>query len=529
MKRAISFIFAFLLWMTAPTFAGHVDSQTAQHVAEAFLQSKMDYKPTIQLIDCSDQIIFTNLYVFGNNHCFVIISADNCIKPVLGYSTDSPFLDENQHIPTNAMEWIKEYDKAIDSISKHDYLPEDNSAEWNCIFKPKDMKSVNYHVEPLIKTRWDQWEPYNALCPNDCPAGCTAVAMAQLMNYWKNPTKGVGCHYYTPETHPEFGEQSAFFGITTYDWDNMPDYINNYSPQEEIDAVSTLIYHCGVSLDTDFSYDGSGGSHLSVKNALQTYFQYDSTCFYRYYYPHYPQGHQEWISLLKNEINAYKPIIYCGWGEDGGAHAFICDGYDDENRFHFNWGWGGSADGYFLIDSLNPHTLLNTHSYNETNWALFGCLPNIAPPIEIVSSINDGTVSLFWKPCDRAESYNVYRNGEIIANGIEKTTFVDCNLPDGVYLYSVSCNYYGKESDLSKSISITIGNPETFARIADNNLFISADRWATLQILDIAGKRLFEVTFSDNYEKRLSFSSGIYILRLIRHNGIINTQKIVIE
>lgn len=491
MKRSFTILFIFMLWMTNTVFASHIDSQTAQYVAETFLQSKMDSKPTIQLIDCSEQIIFLNLYVFGNNHCFVIISADNCVKPILGYSTDSPFLDENQHIPTNAMEWIKEYDKAIDSISKRGHFSENINTEWTCIFTPKDAKNVNYCVEPLIKTKWGQGAPYNALCPNDCPAGCGAVAMAQLMNYWKNPAKGVGCHHYTPETHPEFGEQSAFFGITTYDWDNMPNYITNYSPQVKIDAVSTLIYHCGVSLDTDYNYEGVGSSadFLSIKNALQTYFQYDSTCFYleRIY-------QEEWISSLKNEINASRPVLYAGHGSHGG-HGFICDGYDDEDYFHFNWGWDGYADGYFLIENLNPYVFPLVYFLNEANWALFGCLPSIAPPIEIVSSINDRTVSLFWDPCNRAESYNVYRNGEIIANGIEKTTFVDCNLPDGIYFYSVTSNYFGKESDPSEYISITIGNPDTFAMIIDNNLIISDAGYATLQIFDIKGRILFEVAF----------------------------------
>ncbi|MBK6884663.1 MAG: hypothetical protein IPH05_17355 [Flavobacteriales bacterium] len=29
-------------------------------------------------------------------------------------------------------------------------------------------------------------------------------------------------------------------------------------------------------------------------------------------------------------------------------------GYDDNNFFHFNWGWGGVHNGYFTVNALNP-------------------------------------------------------------------------------------------------------------------------------------------------------------------------------
>ena len=33
-------------------------------------------------------------------------------------------------------------------------------------------------------------------------------------------------------------------------------------------------------------------------------------------------------------------------------HAFICDGYDDNGLFHFNWGWSGSHNGFFAMSAL---------------------------------------------------------------------------------------------------------------------------------------------------------------------------------
>jgi hypothetical protein len=62
------------------------------------------------------------------------------------------------------------------------------------------------------------------------------------------------------------------------------------------------------------------------------------------------------MNLLKTELDAGQPMYYEGTG-NGSGHAFVCDGYDNNNFFHFNWGWDGLADGYYNINALNPTAL----------------------------------------------------------------------------------------------------------------------------------------------------------------------------
>lgn len=206
---------------------------------------------------------------------------------------------------------------------------------------------------PLMTTKWNQSPYYNALCPANSVTGCVATAMAQIMKYWNYPAKGTGFHSYN---HPTYGTLSANFGGTTYQWSSMPNTVNSAN-----NAVATLMYHCGVSVNMDYSPQSSGAYVIQdsptpqacSEYALKTYFGYRSTL----------QGVQrnnynqtQWINLLKIELNAGRPVLYAGFGS-GGGHAFVCDGYDNNNFFHFNWGWGGSSDGYFQTSALNPGSL----------------------------------------------------------------------------------------------------------------------------------------------------------------------------
>ena len=133
-------------------------------------------------------------------------------------------------------------------------------------------------VEPMIQTQWNQDCYYNALAPvayggpcDRCYAGCVACAMSQVMKYWDYPSKGQGSHSYH---HSEYGDLSADFGSTTYDWNNMPNSI-----WSDNDAIATLMYHCGVSVDMNFSPSGSGAQSRDVETAMRMYFGYCAATF----------------------------------------------------------------------------------------------------------------------------------------------------------------------------------------------------------------------------------------------------------
>ena len=457
--RKLSFMMLLLVF-TIGANANPVDMKTAHKAAQSFFNSKMGSNPEIELIDFAEKASFSNFYIFGNDHSFVIIAADDCVHPVLGYSMDNAF--GTDAMPENVAGWLKAYnDDVALAVTNKMEATNDIREEWANLLSGKGLTPKSRaSVAPLVRTTWNQTAPYNNLCPADpandsswynghVPTGCMATAMAQILNYWEHPVRGVGSHSYIPEQHPEYGEQFADFGATTYDWDNMK---NNYSDgytEDEANAVATLMYHCGVSIDMNYKPNGSGGSDVTACQAFKTYFNYNPDMYIvkkaiRYEGIEYPiYTDEEWKMMMKVELNNNRPLCYVGGyyisEEEKGTHAFICDGYDENDLFHFNFGWGGGSDGYYAIGALNWGSG-NTQQYNQYNkfWRdCFPCTPSINPPTNVVTTVSGRNVSIQWNGVSEASSYRLYRDGDLLANDLTSTSYTDSNLLYGTYSYYV--------------------------------------------------------------------------------------------
>ena len=329
----------------------------------------------------------TYFYVFNdtNQKRFVIVSADDATKSILAYSDESEFVSDN--IPDNLKYWLDIYKSEI-KYAKISGLkaPSINTIE----------NEANPTVAPLLGgLKWNQGSPYNLLCPpatgEKALTGCVATAMAQIMWYHKWPTTGVGSHTYT---HATYGALSADFGATTYDWANMSEIYNTSSTTAQNNAVATLMYHCGVSVDMNFGLSAAGGSSASTRNtgiALVNYFGYDPDI---QYYDRDNFTYTDWQQIIKTELNAARPIIYSGRTDDSG-HAFICDGYDSNNLFHINWGWGGQSNGYFELSSLNSSAQgirFSIGGYSQSQTIIMGVQKNdgISNPIYSLNFFQNG-------------------------------------------------------------------------------------------------------------------------------------------
>ncbi len=350
MRKNLLVILALLLG-TATLQAKPVDVAKAQRLGLSFVQHKaMFAKKAVQdmqlaYIHHADNGMST-MYVFNFDGGYVIVSADDSSSPILGYSNEGNFAYETA--PDGLRFMLNELSKGIATVVEQG-LPASNDivARW------ENLETFGYLsadkglsvVGPLITTRWDQGAPYNMFAPGGCPTGCVATAMAQLMKYWEWPVTGTGEHSYNA---PLYGEQYANFGATTYDWANMIESYGNNSLPVEKEAVATLMYHCGVSVDMNYEHDGSGAFSGDVPGAINTYFSYsDQSAFVSK-----GGNYDEWIALLKLNLDQNIPLYYSGHSDDGG-HAFVCDGYDENGLFHFNYGWGGVGGGFHLIDGEN--------------------------------------------------------------------------------------------------------------------------------------------------------------------------------
>lgn len=357
-------LFAFAL----ETKANPVDVSTARDVAVKFMNANA--KTPVRGIDDLHLVTTYNInrgdaafYIFNTSNGFVIVSADDCATPILGYSDEGQFDIEN--IPIQLQDYLQGFAEQIQyGIENYLEADEQTSQQWELVRTVGRLTNNRSDevVEPLLTTIWNQDYPYNMYIPSGYPTGCTATAMAQIMKYWEWPVQGTGQHSY------EWNGQilSANFGETIYDWDNMIDDYYDQSTQEQREAVATLMWHCGVSVNMNYASDGSGA--LLYPEPLINYFGYSNEmsaeCRWEF-------SDAVWKAKLKDCLNLNRPIYYTGYQGMLG-HAFVCDGYDINEMFHFNWGWGGVGDGYFAIGALilqfdsSNRAIFNIHPQGET-------------------------------------------------------------------------------------------------------------------------------------------------------------------
>lgn len=368
-------------------------------------------------------------YIFNvnQNDGFVIVSADNDITPILGYSLTGKYSNEN--LPPAVVKLFEKYKQEIVYVISNNLKADtDIQQKWEkleaglSLNTNKDINTVN----PLLTTIWNQSPYVNDLCPFDYTynehtvTGCPATAMAQIMKYWNYPTQGQGNHSYDGD----YGTLSANFGNTTYDWASMP---NNVSSSNN--AVATLMFHCGVSVDMHYGVGATGGSAGYVissaspvtnccEYAYKTYFGYNASTLQGIKRADYSDAN--WISLLKTELTAGRPIQYAGFG-GGSGHTFVCDGFDNSDLFHMNWGWGGYMDGNFNIDALNPGgggTGSGSGTFNLGQQAVIGIQPPSTSQQTNLTLYSSITVSP--NPISFGQTFTV--NADIINNSA--STFI---------------------------------------------------------------------------------------------------------
>ena len=280
---------------------------------------------------------------------FLIFSAEDAVFPVLAYSfTEDIDLD---NLAPGVRFFLSQYRQEIAMARRNHSLPSAKVLNaWNELLHPSKDVVTESIVAPLLHSTWNQSKYYNDLCPQDenapggydgkVPNGCVAVAMAQIMYYYRYPDSGTGSH----TNHTDYGNFYVNFGQQHYHYDAMCDKLSFYNNE-----VAKLIFHCGTAIDMMYGPDGSGAYSYDVPDAMASYFRYNADA--QYISKHY-HADSSWCNMLRTELDSLRPIYYSGYSESGG-HAFVCDGYNNDNYFHFNFGWGGSGNGYFITRSTD--------------------------------------------------------------------------------------------------------------------------------------------------------------------------------
>ena len=395
------------------------------------------------------------LYVFNFDGGYIIVAADDVAQPILAYGEEGNF-DAN-NIADGLAYYLRHYARQIEYAVANNMTASPEIAEqWEQINRYgfiRGERSTRGDVAPLIATNWNQDSPYNAYCPTGqggpggrAYAGCVVTAMSMVMKRWDWPDHGQGSHSYTPSG---YATQTVNFEDTYYDWNNMPNNVNNSNYQ----AVALLMYHCGVAVDMQYGPNGSGAHSFDVPDAIGDYFRYtkSATRLDRDLYTKY-----EWEEMLISDLREGFPLYYSGSDSDGG-HAFVCCGYRESDRkFYFNWGWSGFNNNYFAIDALNTYS----GTFNQYQGAVFDFIPDyvydgLVPAVTDLAVVPENahskkgvvtwtnpTASLDGTPLENIDMVVLLRNDQQIFSQSNVTpgevmTFED-NVPDyDCYTYTV--------------------------------------------------------------------------------------------
>ena len=292
-------------------------------------------------------------YVFdrGTSEGFVIVCGDDvAAESILGYCDSGSF--DYEQLPPNMREWLDDYAQQIQRLQSQ---PEQQG---------QSVHRVPTHpaVAALMSSKWDQGSPYNDACPQyfslgRSVTGCVATAYAQILYYQREKmvaeTQAAMPSYNTYTEHPTYGTLFVQ-GIpkgSPIDWENMRDTYGSGATAVQKKAVADLMHYCGVGVKMDYTNSASGAQSYEVYNALRQYFGFGSNVRYVSYQN--VSSDDQWDELAYAEISEGRPFYISGSNSEAG-HAFVCDGYDGNRRYHINWGWGGQSDGYYYLSNLTP-------------------------------------------------------------------------------------------------------------------------------------------------------------------------------
>ena len=363
--------------------AAPVTANQAQHAAMAFLDSKAATRGADATVAIGQAVALKKdvnghplCYAvnIGQGNGFVLVSGSDLTDDIIGYS-DKGVFDENQ-MPAAMRAWLENYTEFIRQAEVSGMDSRRATTRRTATKTP---------IAPLLKSTWGQAEPYNEKCPQlpghakPSLTGCTITAMAQIMYYYQWPKTATPAipgytFKYDDSNDVEQSYSTSELPSVTFEWDKM---YSSYNNNEDGSAVAVLMQYLGQASRAKYMLEGTSASGYSALKAMQQYFGYDkgarvvwrNECTY-----------DAWIDMLYEELQAKRPVMFSGT-TTAGSHSFVVDGYDYDDYFHVNWGWGGGSDGYFKVLMMNPKEQgdggnADDEAYSMDQVAFFGVQPD---------------------------------------------------------------------------------------------------------------------------------------------------------
>mgnify|MGYP002622728475 CR=1 FL=1 len=279
------------------------------------------------------------VYAPATGEGFAIVAKSDLAEPVLGYSTEGTF--DTADMP-DGLRWF------LRGMSRRLIEAE---ATGNAHRAPRRAAATYTPVENFITTKWSQEYPFNKLTPNGDPAGCVATALAQCLNYYRYPASAdFDAVYYvtTVSGKKENTTRESAHVSSTYTWP----YQDTYKTIGRVpDNIDELLRDCGYATYMQYTAEGSGTMSYMAGIALTRTFGYpeESVKYQHYAYCMDPVA---WMQTIYDELATKSPVFYGSDDESFGGHAFLFTGVDADGLVYVNWGWRGTADGFYNIGAL---------------------------------------------------------------------------------------------------------------------------------------------------------------------------------
>jgi len=465
-----------LLLMPLTALAGHIGETEALQRVQSFLKERGKQQVATNHIRIAVKgrrakakaANVNDYYVFnvGNNDGFVIVSGDDRTTSILGYADQGSISDDT--MPDGLRYLLNGYVEQMEWLDEHGVEGNEENNESDKACKARRLAAARTAIAPLIQTRWDQITPYNNNCPKingeKTVTGCVATTLAQLMYYYQYPTEACNAIPGYTLTTMDKDKQTYTTDLngleaTTFNWDDMSKTYGSGSSTDANAAVAKLMQYCGWSLQMIYGLSANGGSSSyseCIPSAIKDYFGYDGGVHHTYRKNY---NYVDWVNLIYSELAERRPVALGGQSA-GGGHSFVCDGYDTNDYFHINWGWGGSSDGYYRLSLLNPYeqgaggsSTLDGFSFSQD--AVIGIQPPISGTTDYCLSLE----ALQFSGSDNNSSTKTITRENVSSN------FTD------IELYATLCSYKAGTHSFDYAVQMVDSNGNVVHTLAsaDNN------------------------------------------------------------
>ncbi len=362
------FVFCLSLFFALTVFAEGLNRQEALQYARRFFSDTPNAE--LKIVWTGNESDAPAFYVVNRTGGgFLILSGESVVNPVIGYSYDGTFTTKD--MPEHVQSWFRGLERDIFNVRSMHLAPEMKVVrQWEELGIRTKGEGTSRVLESAL---WDQGAPYNKYCPTSggrkAVTGCVATAMAITMRYNKYPSHGYG----TLKSYTTSSTKTYIEGFSIedheYKWDLMPLTNVKNASEESKDQIAQLMYDCGVMVQMDYSASGSGAVSMYMPAMLAEHMGYSAEAMLFQKSMYKPK---EWIALVKKELDANRVVFYSAHDTYGsGGHAFVIDGYDENDYLRVNWGWSGHGNAFYNLDLE-----VDDYRFAESQGAVIGLVPD---------------------------------------------------------------------------------------------------------------------------------------------------------